>query len=84
MSDIKVKIQLPYGNLFRKRHTLIVCKDLDGKFLLGNKPDFFPEGITRFLGGGIDEGEEEASSAARELSEELGIIASTSDLELMD
>ncbi|MDQ3008867.1 MAG: NUDIX domain-containing protein [bacterium] len=58
----------------RKNHVLIVVMTPSGKFLLGKK-SIYPEGISRLLGGGMDEGEEPAAAAARELAEETGIRA---------
>ncbi|PID33116.1 hypothetical protein CR969_02465, partial [Candidatus Saccharibacteria bacterium] len=83
VTNINIKIQQAFGNLYRDRCALIAAKDADGKVLIGAKPYFFPEGITRLLGGGVDDGEDINVAAARELEEELGIKVSPDDLELI-
>ena len=57
----------------RKRHTMLVLVNQKGQYVLGKK-NAYPEGISRFVGGGIDEGEDAAVGAARELQEELGVV----------
>lgn len=64
----------PFGNLkFRDRTVLVLCRDREGNFLLGAKPTYFPEGIVRMLGGGVDDDETVADAAKREVREEMGI-----------
>jgi HAD superfamily phosphoserine phosphatase-like hydrolase len=70
---LKVKIQKVLGNIARKRHVLVVCRDTAGKFLLGHKPHFYPKGIYRFIGGGVGKDEKPKQAAVRELKEELGV-----------
>lgn len=70
---LKVKIQKAFGNIARKRHVLIICRDTTGKFLLGHKPHFYPQGIYRLIGGGVEKDEKPKQAAIRELKEELGI-----------
>ncbi len=53
---------------------MIALADHKRRFILGGKPSFFPPGISRFVGGGIDAGETPEQAAVRELSEELGIV----------
>jgi 8-oxo-dGTP pyrophosphatase MutT (NUDIX family) len=77
---LKVKLGKPFGNLYRKRHILILCMDLEGNLLLGNKPYFYPEGISRMIGGGLNENETSVNGAIREIEEELGIQIDESDL----
>jgi len=57
----------------RGRHVLIVIKDITGKYVLGRK-HVYPKGIVRFVGGGIEIGEDPAIGAVRELHEELGLV----------
>lgn len=77
VKDRKYKLQInihkAFGNLYRKKHVLIACIDETNEILVGGKPQFYPEGITRLLGGGVHEGETEIVAALRELSEETGI-----------
>jgi 8-oxo-dGTP pyrophosphatase MutT (NUDIX family) len=74
------QIQKPFGNLYRKETVLIVVTDKEGRFVMGNKPKYYPEGITRLLGGGVDQEEKPIAAAVRELTEEVGIKASPSQL----
>lgn len=78
--SLDIKVEKPFGNLFRKKVALIVVENADGDFLVGTKPYQYPPTITRLLGGGVDEGEPEDVAAARELSEELGVTLDPSDL----
>ena len=55
--SIKIKISKPFGNLYRNRCVLVAAFDDSHNLLLGAKPDFYPPGIVRLLGGGVDEGE---------------------------
>lgn len=70
---LNLKLNKPIANLYRDRHVLIVCLDENGKVILGDKPDFYPEGITRLIGGGINKDEDAKDAALRELHEEIGI-----------
>lgn len=66
----------PLANLqYRKRTVLLVCRDQDRKFILGGKAGYYPAGISRLPGGGIDEGESVIDAARREGHEELRIDA---------
>jgi 8-oxo-dGTP pyrophosphatase MutT (NUDIX family) len=67
----EIKIKNPIGNLYRKKHVLILVVNCDGKFILGKKNGFYPDGISRLLGGGIDDGESPQDAAQREIKEEL-------------
>ncbi len=78
--SLDIKVEKPFGNLFRKKVALIVVENADGDFLVGTKPYQYPPTITRLLGGGVDEGENENSAAARELGEELGVSLDPSEL----
>lgn len=69
----KVKINNPIGNLYRKRHVLILVADENDNFILGKKKDFYPDHIARMLGGGINNEEDPVIAAKREIEEELDI-----------
>jgi ADP-ribose pyrophosphatase YjhB (NUDIX family) len=80
VKNLDIKIQSAFGNLYRKKLALIAARDLEGNILIGSKPNFFPEGISRMLGGGVKDDEDEALGALRELEEELGVEATVEDL----
>lgn len=75
-----VSIHNPFGNLYRTNHVLILVRDTDGSFILGDKPGFYPEGIVRIIGGGISDEESFSEAAIRELDEELHLKKRTKDL----
>lgn len=81
--NLDIKVDSPFGNLYRKRLALIAVTDLDGNILVGSKPNFYPKGIYRMVGGGVDENEDPIIGAQRELKEELGINVDTEDLTLL-
>lgn len=62
----------------RGRHVLIVVKN-NNKFVLGSKK-IYPQGIYRFIGGGINQEEGTESGAVREVKEELQIDIKEEDL----
>lgn len=62
-----------FGNLYRSKHVLIVLIDPDGNYLLGSKPKFYPPGIYRLVGGGVEPNENSQEAAEREFTEELGM-----------
>lgn len=64
----------------RQRHALIVVTDVDHQFILGGK-EHYPQGIYRFVGGGLEPDEDAQQGAARELREELQVEATSDDLE---
>lgn len=80
VKNLDIKIQSAFGNLYRKKLALIAAIDLEGNILIGSKPNFFPEGISRMLGGGVKDDEDERLGALRELEEELGVNATVEDL----
>jgi 8-oxo-dGTP pyrophosphatase MutT (NUDIX family) len=52
----------------------ILVLNQDKKWILGKKPNFYPQGVVRMLGGGVDKGEDFLTAAQREFSEETGIL----------
>jgi 8-oxo-dGTP pyrophosphatase MutT (NUDIX family) len=56
--------------MLRKRHVLILLRDQNSQYILGRK-NIYPPGITRMVGGGVEEHEPFFAAAARELYEEL-------------
>lgn len=81
IKNLDIKIQSAFGNLYRKKLALIAVRDLGGNILIGSKPNFFPEGISRMLGGGLKDDEDEKLGALRELEEELEVSASADELQ---
>lgn len=81
--NLDIKVDSPFGNLYRKRLALIAVQDSEGNILVGSKPNFYPKGIYRMVGGGVDENEDHIVGAQRELKEELGINVELSDLKLL-
>lgn len=65
--------------LKRGSHALLVLQDPAGKYILGSK-NIYPDGIYRFIGGGIED-EDPQAGASRELKEELGIFIPAYQLE---
>jgi 8-oxo-dGTP pyrophosphatase MutT (NUDIX family) len=68
-----INLHAKLGNLERPRTALIVLRDQEGNYLLGAKPNLYPEKIFRFIGGGIDPDENFEEGAIREIQEELQI-----------
>lgn len=74
-------VNRPFANLkYRDRTTLVLCRDGKGKFILGTEYGFYPEGIVRMVGGGIDKDEEVVAGAIREIKEELGVDINPEEL----
>ena len=78
---LSINIKSPFGNLHRERTVLIVIKNSQGKYLLGAKEGHYPDGISRLMGGGVDNGEDILSAAIRELKEELNVTIPLEQLE---
>lgn len=60
----------------RGRCVLIALKNSKDEVGVAEKNYLYPEGIYRFAGGGVDDGEEFSDAAVRELKEELEITVS--------
>jgi len=75
-----ISIRFAFGNIARDRHVLLVIKDHNGDYLLGEKPDFYPTGICRLVGGGIEKDEAPLDAAIREAREELTIAITEKNL----
>lgn len=63
----------------RGRQAMLVLQDKEGNYILGAK-NRYPQGISRFVGGGINPGEDPLAGAVRELDEELGVKKSINEL----
>ncbi|MFJ9767276.1 NUDIX hydrolase [Streptomyces erythrochromogenes] len=60
------------------RVATIVCRDTEGRFLVHRRPDGvprFPGHLNWMLGGAVDVAESYEDAAARELAEELDVLA---------
>lgn len=68
-----VAIDNPIGNLYRKRHVLVLLVTPEGRFVLCKKKNFYPDHIARMLGGGIGENEDPKIAAMREIKEEIDV-----------
>jgi 8-oxo-dGTP pyrophosphatase MutT (NUDIX family) len=78
--EFTVHLKNAFGNLYRKHHALIVVRDPNGNYLFGQKPKFYPPGIVRLIGGGVNENESPNLGATRELNEELKITVDQKDV----
>jgi len=71
----------PFENLkYRDRTALVLCKDGKGNYLLDDGKNFYPKGIVRLLGGGIDADESALEGAIREVNEEMGVLVSQDEM----
>lgn len=70
-----IHIQKLFNTVKRKNHAIIVPIDDENKCIAIARKDVYPEGVYRFIGGGIDEGESGLEGAKRELKEEAGVDA---------
>jgi 8-oxo-dGTP pyrophosphatase MutT (NUDIX family) len=78
---LNLQIEKPFGNLFRKETVLVACKTSKGTFLFGEKKGFYPDGIFRLIGGGVEESDNSLVEAAKaEVKEETGFETKISDL----
>lgn len=69
--DVKVKQLIVSPK--RHKQALILCKNSNNQFVLGKKDSYYPDGISRMVGGGVKEDEDPKLGAMRELNEELKI-----------
>ena len=79
----KITLHSVFGNLIRPQHVLIILRDNQGNYLLGVKPDFYPAGIYRFPGGGVEANESPQQAVRREFQEEIGIKPVANDIKLL-
>jgi 8-oxo-dGTP pyrophosphatase MutT (NUDIX family) len=66
---LTLDIEIPITNMVRENkqtgHVMIAIADHDGRIIVGGKASLYPPGITRFVGGGVDEGETPEQAASR-------------------
>lgn len=77
---VKLNLITCPDNLKREGYALLAPINEYRQIGLGAKTKWYPEGIYRLAGGGIDEGEDPAESAVREIKEELNIDTDKDDL----
>lgn len=66
-------ISEPFANLkFRDKTVLILIRNSKGQFIL-ESGDYYPPGISRMLGGGVEVNEDVTDAAVREIREEIGL-----------
>jgi len=75
-----INLSAVFGNMNRSEHVLIVLHNQKGDYWLGAKPKFYPPGIFRLVGGGVEAGESPSEAAIREAAEELQIKISVDDI----
>jgi 8-oxo-dGTP pyrophosphatase MutT (NUDIX family) len=70
--QLNFQVENPFGNLFRKETVLIACETSGHAYLLGAKQGFYPDGIVRLIGGGVEESDASLLAAVQaELEEEI-------------
>lgn len=74
-----LKLQSIPPVLLREKQALILLVNGQGNFILGQK-NHYPAGISRLIGGGIENTEDPQTGAAREVQEEIGISIPSHDL----
>jgi len=70
-----IHIQKLFNTVKRKNHAIIVPLSFNEQVVAIARKDVYPEGVYRFIGGGIDEGESPEEGAKREFKEETGVDA---------
>lgn len=71
---IELELQEPFGMLTRNADTVaVLARDSRGLWMLGQKEQFYPEGIARLIGGGMDQEVNPVIATQREIEEETGI-----------
>jgi 8-oxo-dGTP pyrophosphatase MutT (NUDIX family) len=85
--SLTLDIEIPITNMVRENkqtgHVMIAIADHEGRIIVRGKASLYPPGITRIVGGGVDEGETPEQAAVREIEEELGIVLSEEHLVLL-
>lgn len=80
---LKIHVAKPFGNLYRTDTVLVVVR-VGNKYIFGGKAGYYPEGITRLLGGGVNGGETLEFAAQREIEEELSVKITKEQLKKID
>ncbi len=73
-------VKYPFYSPDRLHQALIIILDNKGRIVLAEKKGYYPDGIYRFFGGRVDNGENPRLAAIREIKEELNIDIHNSDL----
>jgi len=72
--SLTLRVQKTPPVMLRKRHVLILLRDQNNRYVLGQKK-IYPKGISRMIGGGVETYEPFFRAASRELYEELKYFA---------
>lgn len=72
---LDLSLNQSFGTFDRQEQgtVVILLRDAQARWVLAHKKTFYPEGIVRMIGGGINDGEHPAEAATRELAEETGL-----------
>lgn len=72
--EVRPELNAPIKALTRgKDGAGVLLRSGDGEWVLASKQIYY-QGISRILGGGIEEGEDPQAAAQRELQEEAGVV----------
>ena len=80
---LKIHVAKPFGNLYRTDTVLVVVRVGD-RYVFGSKVGYYPDGITRLLGGGVKGDELPEQAAQREIEEELSVTINPGQLKKID
>lgn len=73
--NLFIQLKASIHNLKRGcEHVLVLLENEKGEILMAGKPQY-PKGMFRLPGGGVNKGEKIEDAAAREVMEELGVVA---------
>ena len=71
----------PFANLkYRDRTVLILFRNSQAQFLFEKASNYYPKGIARLLGGGVNPEETTIDAAIREIKEETGMSINPAEL----
>lgn len=77
---VKLNLITCPDNLKREGYALFACIDERGLLAIGSKTRWYPKGIFRLAGGGIQKGEDPQTAALREFEEEFSLKLTKNEL----